>query len=114
MSISTQEAWLFGGTIRENILMNSEMDMRRYQRVVNASCLKTDLKILKDGDQTLVGEKGATLSGGQKARVSLARCLYAQEGSLSFEFGTTKACYFLSVFGIQNFGPKGFVTPLSG
>ena len=80
ISITTQEAWIFGGTIQENILMNLKMDKNRYREVINATCLSTDLKNFKNGDQTLVGEKGATLSGGQQARVSLARCLYAQEG----------------------------------
>ena len=58
--------------------MNLDFDSRRYERVVEAACLKTDFKILSHGDETIIGEKGVTLSGGQKARVSLARCLYAK------------------------------------
>jgi ATP-binding cassette subfamily C (CFTR/MRP) protein 4 len=45
--------------------------------VVDEACLATDFEILEKGDQTMVGEKGITLSGGQKARLALARALYA-------------------------------------
>ena len=77
ISITTQEPWIFGGSIQQNILMHYEMDEKRYNEVINAACLMTDLENFEDGDQTIVGEKGVTLSGGQRARVSLARCLYA-------------------------------------
>ena len=45
-------------------------------------CLVSDFKLLVQGDQTIIGEKGVTLSGGQKARVSLARCIYADTNIL--------------------------------
>ena len=77
MSITTQEPWIFGGTVQQNIVMNLDLDENRYRHVINAACLCTDLENFADGDQTIVGEKGVTLSGGQRARVSLARCLYA-------------------------------------
>ena len=41
------------------------------------ACLLRDFKILKDGDETMIGEKGSTISGGQKARISLARAIYS-------------------------------------
>jgi len=76
VAYTSQEAWIFSGTIRENILCGSEYIEQRYRRVIEAAALERDLTLLPKGDQTLVGERGISLSGGQKARVSLARCLY--------------------------------------
>jgi len=76
VAYSSQEAWIFSGTIRENILCGSEYIDQRYRRVVEAAALERDLTLLLKGDQTSVGERGVSLSGGQKARVNLARCLY--------------------------------------
>ena len=72
-----QEPILFSDTIRNNITFGKPFDNNLYERVVTVSCLQSDFVILAAGDQTIVGEKGATLSGGQKARVALARALYA-------------------------------------
>ncbi|CAG2118899.1 unnamed protein product, partial [Medioppia subpectinata] len=59
-----------------NILFGREYDERRYKDVVRVAALERDLKIFPFGDRTLVGEKGVSLSGGQKARITLARSLY--------------------------------------
>ena len=71
-----QEVWIQQGTIRENILFGSEMDIEFYKKVLEACCLDTDLENLPFGDETPVGENGICLSGGQKARVTLARACY--------------------------------------
>ncbi|XP_054637117.1 multidrug resistance-associated protein 4 isoform X3 [Dunckerocampus dactyliophorus] len=71
-----QQPWVFPGTIRSNILFGKEMDPLMYERVIRACALKRDLELLPDGDLTLIGDRGATLSGGQKARVNLARAVY--------------------------------------
>lgn len=76
ISYSPQESWCFGGSIRENILLGEKMDHKKYQAVIKACGLERDLKLFPSGDQTFVGEKGYTLSGGQKARVTLARAVY--------------------------------------
>ncbi|ORZ37671.1 P-loop containing nucleoside triphosphate hydrolase protein [Catenaria anguillulae PL171] len=73
-----QSAWIFNGTLRENILLNNQYDDKWYSRVIEACALKPDLDTLSDGDQTLIGDKGVNLSGGQKARLSLARAVYAR------------------------------------
>ena len=65
-------------TLRENITFGKPFHKTRYQEVVNACALKTDLDMLPGGDQTEIGEKGINLSGGQKQRVSLARAVYSQ------------------------------------
>ncbi|KAF5302801.1 hypothetical protein FQA39_LY01981 [Lamprigera yunnana] len=71
-----QQPWLQRGTIRHNILFGKTFDRERYKGVIYACCLEEDLALLPGGDLTGVGEGGATLSGGQKARISLARAVY--------------------------------------
>lgn len=78
LSYAGQEAWVFGSTIRQNILFGQSYDRHRYQKVVKACSLSRDFKQFPQGDQTVVGERGSSLSGGQKARINLARSLYRQ------------------------------------
>jgi ATP-binding cassette subfamily C (CFTR/MRP) protein 4 len=72
----SQTPWIFAGTIRENILFYQQYDREKYERVLKSCCLITDLQSFPAGDATVTGEKGVNLSGGQKARISLARALY--------------------------------------
>ena len=76
---------IFSETIKNNILFGGEFRADLYQRVIEQSCLISDFEILDKGDETLVGERGITLSGGQKARVSLARALYAEADIYLFD-----------------------------
>ncbi|XP_069116797.1 ATP-binding cassette sub-family C member 10-like [Argopecten irradians] len=71
-----QEAWIQHATIRDNILFGRPFNTKKYESVLEAAALNMDLRMLPAGDRTEVGENGVTLSGGQKARVSLARALY--------------------------------------
>ena len=72
-----QSAWLVGASIKDNIVFGSAWDKKRYNSVVAACALKKDFEIFDLGDETEVGEKGTTCSGGQKARIALARALYS-------------------------------------
>uniref|UniRef100_A0A8C3ALW2 Multidrug resistance-associated protein 4 n=1 Tax=Cyclopterus lumpus TaxID=8103 RepID=A0A8C3ALW2_CYCLU len=76
LTYAAQQPWVFPGTIRSNILFGRELDPQKYERVLQACALKRDLELLPDGDLTLIGDRGATLSGGQRARVNLARAVY--------------------------------------
>lgn len=76
VSYGSQESWLFSGTVRQNILFGLPYDKLRYQDTVKHCALLTDLQQLPHGDKTFVGERGSALSGGQRARVSLARAVY--------------------------------------
>ncbi|KAJ2781265.1 hypothetical protein H4R18_002986 [Coemansia javaensis] len=73
-----QQAWIMNATLRDNILFGSRFDQEFYDRVVDACALRPDIDMLPAGDLTEIGEKGINLSGGQKARVSLARAVYAR------------------------------------
>ncbi|XP_074304313.1 ABC transporter C family member 3-like [Silene latifolia] len=73
----SQTPWIQSGTIQDNILLGKEIDLVRYDCVIEACCLKMDLEILAFGDQTVIGERGINnLSGGQKQRIQIARALY--------------------------------------
>ncbi|XP_071455641.1 ATP-binding cassette sub-family C member 4-like [Hetaerina americana] len=76
ISYSCQEPWTFAGTIRQNILFGQAYERKRYNRVVEVCALTQDFKQFPYGDSTIVGERGVSLSGGQRARVTLARAVY--------------------------------------
>ncbi|KAI0687745.1 P-loop containing nucleoside triphosphate hydrolase protein [Cytidiella melzeri] len=75
-----QNPWLEHATIKDNIIFGSSAgyDEARYHAVIEACALVRDLEVLDAGDLTEIGEKGITLSGGQRARIALARALYSQ------------------------------------
>ncbi|KAJ2928554.1 hypothetical protein H1R20_g8546, partial [Candolleomyces eurysporus] len=77
-----QAAWLRNESIKDNILFNLPYDEERYQKTLEACALISDLEILEDGDESEIGERGVNLSGGQKARVSLARAVYSRASTV--------------------------------
>uniref|UniRef100_A0A4W3I4P1 ATP binding cassette subfamily C member 4 (PEL blood group) n=1 Tax=Callorhinchus milii TaxID=7868 RepID=A0A4W3I4P1_CALMI len=71
-----QKPWVFPGTVRSNIIFGKEFQKAKYEKVITVCALKKDMQMLQDGDLTQIGDRGVTLSGGQKARVNLARAVY--------------------------------------
>ncbi|XP_036323349.1 probable multidrug resistance-associated protein lethal(2)03659 [Rhagoletis pomonella] len=76
ISYAAQEPWVFEGTVRDNIVFVDAYNERRYKKVIKVCSLERDLELMPNGDLTIVGERGVSLSGGQKARVNLARAIY--------------------------------------
>ena len=74
----SQQAWVMNASVKDNIVFGHRWDPQFYDRTIKACALLEDLKTLPDGDKTEVGERGISLSGGQKARLTLARAVYAR------------------------------------
>eukprot|EP00930_Biecheleria_cincta_P002638 TRINITY_DN103641_c0_g1_i1.p1 TRINITY_DN103641_c0_g1~~TRINITY_DN103641_c0_g1_i1.p1 ORF type:complete len:1660 (-),score=304.97 TRINITY_DN103641_c0_g1_i1:123-5102(-) len=70
------------GTLRDNILFGQAFDEQRYREVIAAASLENDLKVLPGGDEAFIGARGISLSGGQRARVALARAAYRSNAEL--------------------------------
>ena len=74
----SEEPWIISGTIKENILMGADYKEDWYNKVIKSCSLERDFDLFKEyRDETMVGDRGITLSGGQKARISLARAVYS-------------------------------------
>lgn len=78
IAYASQTPFILNASVRDNILFGLDFDEDRYKQVLEACNLVPDLKQLPAGDTTEIGERGVTLSGGQKARMSIARCVYSQ------------------------------------
>lgn len=78
IAYAAQSSWVMNATVRENIVFGHRWDPEFYDLTVEACALLDDFKNIPDGDQTEVGERGISLSGGQKARLTLARAVYAR------------------------------------
>uniref|UniRef100_A0A0E0HPZ4 ABC transporter C family member 13 n=1 Tax=Oryza nivara TaxID=4536 RepID=A0A0E0HPZ4_ORYNI len=76
VAIIGEVPWILSGSLRDNILLGEEFDPRRYEEVIHACTLDVDISAMVGGDMSHIGEKGLNLSGGQRARLALARALY--------------------------------------
>ena len=77
ISFVSQNPWILNTTVEENIILFNEKNEERYKKIVSICQLEQDFKSLANGDKTEIGEKGVNLSGGQKARISIARAIYS-------------------------------------
>lgn len=75
--ILCSQPWIQNATVRANITFGSPLDPEKYNKTIQACALEDDLNLLPARDFTEIGERGITLSGGQKARINLARAVYA-------------------------------------
>ncbi|GMI05755.1 hypothetical protein TrLO_g10639 [Triparma laevis f. longispina] len=75
---ASQQPFIVSATVEDNVLFGMDKDGEFYDRVVEAVGLDKDFKRLPHGDQTIIGDRGVNLSGGQKARIGLARAIYAR------------------------------------
>ncbi|XP_011642194.1 probable multidrug resistance-associated protein lethal(2)03659 [Pogonomyrmex barbatus] len=72
----SQQPWIFASSVRQNILFGQAIDKSRYDQVIRVCQMESDIDSFPHGDRTIVGEKGMNLSGGQRARINLARAIY--------------------------------------
>jgi ABC-type multidrug transport system fused ATPase/permease subunit len=85
ISFVSQNPWILNTTVEENILFFSPKDETKYKKIISICQLEPDLLTLQKGDQTEIGEKGLNLSGGQKARISIARAIYSESEIYIFD-----------------------------
>ncbi|KAH8196849.1 hypothetical protein TruAng_008990 [Truncatella angustata] len=81
----SQTPWIYEGTIRDNIIGQSEMDDPWYQSVIQGCELDVDIGQAPEGDAAAVGSRGSKLSGGQRQRIAIARALYSKKPRVIFD-----------------------------
>ena len=76
LSYDSQQSWVMTDTIKNNILFFNKYDENKYRHVVSVCQLENDFEQFAKGDKTEINSTSVNVSGGQKARIALARCLY--------------------------------------
>ncbi|ODQ63868.1 multidrug resistance-associated protein 1 [Nadsonia fulvescens var. elongata DSM 6958] len=105
-----QTPWILNATVKDNIVFGNRLDPEFYDRVIEVCALKKDIEMLPDGDETEVGEKGISLSGGQKARISLARAVYSRADIFLFDDPLSAVDEHVQAHLIREvLGPKGIL-----
>ncbi|KAJ7827389.1 P-loop containing nucleoside triphosphate hydrolase protein [Mycena leptocephala] len=105
VALASQTPFIYPGTLRANILLDSAYDESFYDKVIHACALRQDIEALPRRDMTKLGDKGSTLSGGQRQRLAIARAVYARadlvllDDVFSALDGETEAHVFSSLFG---------------
>lgn len=89
MSYISQDVYLFNATIKENICLDGDFSDKAINDAIIKSSLENDIKNFTDGIDTLVGENGANISGGEKQRIALARSLINGKKIILIDEGTS-------------------------
>ena len=76
ISFCPQQPWITTNTIKHNIIFYNKYDPVKYKKIISSCQLINDFSSFVDGDETIINSSSANVSGGQKARIALARCLY--------------------------------------
>lgn len=106
-----QQAWVMNASVKENILFGHRYDPQFYDKTIKACALLEDFAQLPDGDETEVGERGISLSGGQKARLTLARAVYARADVYLLDDCLSAVDQHVGRHLIDNvFGPRGLLS----
>lgn len=71
-----QYSWIQNATVKDNLLFGKEYNRKWYEKVIDACALRPDIEMLPNRDETEIGERGITISGGQKQRLNIARAIY--------------------------------------
>lgn len=105
-----QQAWVMNASVKENILFGHDYDPVFYDKAVKACALIEDFAQLPDGDNTEVGDRGTSLSGGQKVRLTLARAVYARADIYLFDDSLSAVDQHVGRHLIENvLGPNGLL-----
>ncbi len=106
-----QRPWIFSDSVRNNVCFGRPYDPQWYATVVRACALKPDIDSFPQADFTVVGERGVSLSGGQKSRVALARAVYARPAVLLADDPLSAVDYNVAQTIFKNVFGSGSVVP---
>ena len=85
IAYAPQKSWILNDTVRNNIIFHKTFDESKYNKIVDICQLEQDFELFKSGDLTQISDKGNNLSGGQKARITLARAVYTNADIYLFD-----------------------------
>lgn len=98
LAYASQDTWIMNGTVKENIVMGEPFEVQHYEEVVEACQLGHDLQQFSNGDDTIVGDRGIQCSGGQRARIGLARALYRNADVLLLDDPLSAGMFPIKIF----------------
>lgn len=78
LNYMSQNQWSFADSVKENISLGEEYNKEKMEKCIRMAQMTKDLGTMVNGLDTLLGDTGFTISGGQRARLALARCFYQE------------------------------------